>query len=101
MSFSSFEPGRKMVSSEEVEILLGAGRELVVICQSARGRLRSGERVVGVTWSSTTAGSGTCAGTSSWRTPAIPLFIGTNIITIRATDAAGNIGWRAVMVTRY
>jgi hypothetical protein len=57
--------------------------------------------VTAVTWTNSVAGSGICIGTTSWRSPAIPLLTGTNIITIRAMDAAGNVGWRSVMVTRY
>jgi hypothetical protein len=30
----------------------------------------------------------------------MPLYVGTNTITIRAYDAAGNSGWRAVTVVR-
>jgi hypothetical protein len=30
----------------------------------------------------------------------VPLLVGTNRITIRARDAAGNIGWRSLTVTR-
>lgn len=56
--------------------------------------------VTSVTWSSSTAGSGACLGTTTWKTPAIPLLIGTNVITIRAADAAGNVAWRTAMVTR-
>jgi hypothetical protein len=56
--------------------------------------------VTTVTWSSSTAGSSACLGTTNWKTPAIPLLIGTNVITIRATDAAGNVAWRTAMVTR-
>lgn len=56
--------------------------------------------VASVAWSSSTGGSGPATGTTSWTTPPIPLLVGSNLITIRASDAAGNVGWRSVMVTR-
>jgi hypothetical protein len=56
--------------------------------------------VAAVTWSSSNGGSGAASGTDNWTTPAIPLYIGTTTITIRASDAAGNTGWRSLTVTR-
>jgi hypothetical protein len=43
--------------------------------------------------------SGTASGTTSWSAP-IPLLVGSNVVTIRAYDTAGNSGWRSVVVTR-
>jgi hypothetical protein len=57
---------------------------------------------VGVTtvkWTTSTGGSGTASGTTQW-SAAIPLLMGTNVVTVRAYDAAGNSGWRAVTVVR-
>jgi hypothetical protein len=31
----------------------------------------------------------------------VALLVGSNTITIRASDAAGNVGWRSVMFTRH
>jgi hypothetical protein len=56
--------------------------------------------VARVSWSTNAGHSGDASGASQWATPAIPLLQGTNIITIRAYDAAGNSSWRSVMVTR-
>ena len=42
-----------------------------------------------VTWSNSAGGSGTALGTTLWAA-AIPLTVGSNIITITATDTAGN-----------
>ena len=56
--------------------------------------------VVSVTWTSSTGGSGAASGTTNWKTASIPLLVGSNTITIRATDAAGNIAWRSANVTR-
>ena len=57
--------------------------------------------VTSVTWSTNTGESGTASGLTSWSVPAIPLLVGSNVITIRAYDAAGNSGWRSVVVTRH
>lgn len=66
---------------------------------SLRGTASDNVGVAKLTWSSLTA-SGTVNGTSSWSTPAIALLTGTNVITIRAYDAAGNSSWRAVTIIR-
>jgi hypothetical protein len=56
--------------------------------------------VTKVTWSTNTGSSGTASGTTSW-SASIPLLTGSNVVTIRAYDAAGNSGWRSVVVTRH
>jgi len=65
-----------------------------------RGTARDNVGVVRVTWTSSTSGTGDALGTSLWVTPPIPLLVGLNTITIRAYDAAGNVAWRSIMVTR-
>lgn len=55
--------------------------------------------VTQVTWSTNTGSSGTASGTTNWAA-SIPLLVGSNVVTIRAYDAAGNSGWRSVVVTR-
>lgn len=55
--------------------------------------------VTKVTWSTNTGASGTASGTTNW-SATIPLLTGSNVVTIRAYDAAGNNGWRSVVVTR-
>jgi hypothetical protein len=52
-----------------------------------------------VTWATNTGGAGTASGTTQW-SATVPLLVGSNTVTIRASDAAGNIGWRSVVVTR-
>lgn len=52
-----------------------------------------------VQWSTNLGGSGMATGTNSW-SAVIPLLLGSNTITIRARDAAGNQSWRSVVVTR-
>jgi hypothetical protein len=65
-----------------------------------RGTARDNGEVAQITWANANGPSGLASGTSSWTTPPIPLFVGTNQITIRAYDAAGNSSWRSVTVTR-
>lgn len=54
--------------------------------------------VTGVTWANDRGGSGVAIGTTSWITTTIALFDGNNIITISASDAAGNIGTDSINV---
>ena len=55
--------------------------------------------VASVKWTTSTGGSGTASGTVQW-SASIPLLIGTNVVTVRAYDAAGNSAWRAINVVR-
>jgi hypothetical protein len=55
--------------------------------------------VTSVKWTNSSGGSGTASGTAAW-SGTVPLLMGTNVITIRAYDAAGNTGWRSVTVVR-
>jgi hypothetical protein len=55
--------------------------------------------VTQVTWSNAaTGGTGTAAGTTTW-SASIPLAAGSNLITVRARDAAGNAATDAITVT--
>ncbi len=56
--------------------------------------------VTAVTWATNTGSSGTASGTTSW-SASIPLLVGSNTITIRAQDAAGNISWRTAVAVRH
>ena len=56
--------------------------------------------VTSVTWSTNTGRSGTASGTTSW-SASIPLLVGSNVVTVKAYDAAGNSSWRSVVVTRH
>ena len=55
--------------------------------------------VASVNWSTSGGDSGTASGTTSWNAT-VPLYAGTNVVTIRAWDAAGNSAWRAMTVVR-
>jgi hypothetical protein len=53
-----------------------------------------------ITWANNFGGSGTATGTAAW-SATVPLLTGSNAITIRAFDAAGNSAWRSLVVVRY
>ncbi len=64
------------------------------------GTARDKAGVVLVTWTNSNGGSGTASGTTNWTIPSIPLLVGTNTITIRATNVNNSTAWRSVTVTR-
>ena len=51
-----------------------------------------------ITWSNDKGGSGLASGTTSWLTSSISLLNGENIITVTATDEAGNTGTDQITV---
>jgi hypothetical protein len=53
-----------------------------------------------VSWATNFGTAGVAAGTTAW-SAAIPLLVGNNSVTVRAVDAAGNAGWRSVVITRH
>jgi hypothetical protein len=53
-----------------------------------------------ITWANNFGGSGTATGATAWSVT-VPLLTGSNAITIRAFDAAGNSAWRTIVVVRY
>lgn len=65
------------------------------------GTAHDNTAVARVTWSNSNGGAGTANGTENWTTAPIALLVGSNTITIRAADPAGNTSWRAVTVTRH
>jgi hypothetical protein len=65
-----------------------------------RGTATDDRQVVAVKWSTKSGATGVAAGTRDWVAPDIPLLLGTNVVTIRAYDAAGNSSWRTVTVVR-
>lgn len=56
--------------------------------------------VASVTCENSNGGSITAVGTTNWVCKDIPLLKGSNPIMVRARDAAGNVAWRSVFVTR-
>ncbi len=65
-----------------------------------RGTAGDDTGVVRVTWQDSAGAGGDAAGTVLWQTAPIPLRLGANTLTIRAFDAAGNMAWRSVSITR-
>jgi hypothetical protein len=65
-----------------------------------RGTASDNVGVVEVTWADSIGNGGAAQGTAWWTAGPIALRVGTNTITIRARDAAGNVGWRSVVFTR-
>ena len=55
--------------------------------------------VSSVSWVSDRGGSGTATGTTNWNVPVIGLQVGSNVITVTARDAAGNVGTDILTVT--
>ena len=67
---------------------------------SFRGAAMDNVGVTQVIWSNSTGTSGLASGTLTWTANSIPLSLGTNTITFRAFDAAGNSSWRSATVVR-
>jgi hypothetical protein len=55
--------------------------------------------VIAVQWTSSTGESGLAGGTAIW-SATVPVYLGTNVVTVRAYDAAGNSAWRSITITR-
>lgn len=53
-----------------------------------------------VSWATNFGTAGVATGTTAW-SAAIPLLVGNNSVTVRATDAAGNAGWRSIVIARH
>ncbi len=64
------------------------------------GTASSAAGVTQVTWSNSAGGNGTCVGTTSWSAIEIALQNGNNVITVTATDSAGNTGSAILTVIR-
>ncbi len=56
--------------------------------------------VTQVTWTNSAGGSGTASGTTTWSAGSVALVLGINVLTVTATDAAGNVRTDTLTVTR-
>lgn len=65
---------------------------------SVSGTASDNVGVTQVSWTNDRGGSGTASGTSNWSVSGITLQQGTNLLTITARDAAGNIGTASLAV---
>jgi hypothetical protein len=80
-------PGLTIVSTSLASITLRG------TASAAAGQIAS------VKWSNSTGASGAAMGSSDWWAT-VPLYIGTNTITVRALDVWGNSAWRSITVVR-
>jgi hypothetical protein len=80
-------PGSAMISTSASSISLS-------------GTASDNVGVVAVRWTNAFGGSGDAIGTTNWQIANIPLLVGTNKITVRAFDAAGNTRWQLITVIR-
>lgn len=62
-----------------------------------RGTASAG--TVSVKWTNSTGSAGTAVGTGAWSAE-VPLYQGTNTVTVRAYAAGGASGWRSLTVVR-
>jgi hypothetical protein len=85
-SLSILSPGLTMVATSSASIAVS-------------GTASDNVGVAAVKWTNSTGYSGTASGTSKW-SASVPLLVGSNAITVRAYDAAGNSSWRAITVVR-
>lgn len=65
---------------------------------SISGTASDNVAVTGVTWE-TPLSSGICIGTTSWNATGLVLSVGSNLITVKAYDASGNVGNDTLTVT--
>lgn len=65
-----------------------------------RGTATDNIGVADVRWLTSSGKSGTASGTTVWTIENVPLYLGANAIIVQARDAAGNMSWRSVTVTR-
>ena len=56
--------------------------------------------IASVAWVNSLGGSGTATGTTSWSIASIALTAGSNVITVTATDLAGNLGTDVTTIIR-
>ena len=80
-------PSLSITSNSAIRIENYAGTSI-----SLSGEANDDLKIANVTWYTTRGAEGTCTGIESWRADNIPLSPGENLITIAATDLAGNVG---------
>jgi hypothetical protein len=56
--------------------------------------------VTQVSWTNSRGGSGNATGTTLWSSGSIALLTGSNVLTVTARDAAGNVRTDTLTVTR-
>jgi hypothetical protein len=117
ISVTAYEPGGQSASRQLVVNYAGAVKDTVgptlIISSPAstsvlttassitlRGFATDNMGVTDVRWLTSSGKSGTASGTTAWTIENVPLYLGANTIIVQARDAAGNMRWRSVSVTR-
>lgn len=117
ITVTAYEPGGQSASRQLVVDYAGAVQDTVaptlrIISPSStsvattasaitiQGTATDNVGVDSVRWLTSTRKSGTAAGTGVWIIDNVPLYIGTNVVKIQAFDAAGNMSWRSLTITR-
>jgi hypothetical protein len=117
ISVTAYEPGGQSASRQLVVNYAGAVKDTVgptlIISSPAstsvlttassitlRGSATDNMGVTDVRWLTSSGKSGTASGTTAWTIENVPLYLGANTIIVQARDAAGNMRWRSVSVTR-
>jgi Bacterial Ig domain/Purple acid Phosphatase, N-terminal domain/Glucodextranase, domain B len=80
--------------------LAGAVSAAVASPVTLTGTASDNVAVTQVTWANSRGGGGTAAGTTSWTASGITLQTGSNVITVTARDAAGNVGSASMTVAQ-
>lgn len=95
-------PGPADTTPPSMTILSPAGTMVTTsLATIAVSGTASGNRpVASITWSTSGGDSGKGTGTETWSIAAIPVYIGSNLVSVRATDTAGNTSWRSFTVSR-
>jgi hypothetical protein len=96
------QPGAKDTTPPALAINIPSATSIATsqATMAFRGTASDNVGVVSVRWSTNMGYSGTATGTMNW-SASIPLVVGSNTVTITASDAAGNVAWRSVVVSRY
>ena len=77
----------------------GTTHEVETFSVNISGTASDVEGVTQVTWSTSKGDSGTASGTSSWSATSIILDEGENLVTVTATDKAGNTSTDTLIIT--
>lgn len=65
-----------------------------------QGTATSDAGVTSVSWKTSRGSAGAASGTSQWRTGAIPLELGRNVVTVSATDSQNGVASKTIEIRR-
>ncbi|MDX2041393.1 MAG: hypothetical protein SF097_09090 [Acidobacteriota bacterium] len=97
-SFAVTQEGELDASAPTVTIT-APGATTTANALTLLGTAADNARVAAVTWRNSRGQSGAASGTTEWRLANLPLQPGLNVITVIATDDAGNAGSSTVTIT--